>query len=61
MDTWRCRYRKDIYSDDRGNWYGWGRVLDYIGVEWRDPEYALLNPDELPGQMIFDGMEASAL
>lgn len=20
-----------------GSWYGWGRVLDYIGVEWRDP------------------------
>ena len=50
-----------VMQDDRGNWYGWGRVLDYIGVEWRDPEAALLNPDELPGQMIFDGMEASAL
>ena len=45
-----------VMQDDRGNWYGWGRVLDYIGVEWRDPEAALLNPDELPGQMIFDGM-----
>lgn len=20
-----------------GTWYGWGHVLDYIGVEWRDP------------------------
>lgn len=20
-----------------GSWYGWGHVLDYIGVEWRDP------------------------
>ena len=46
-----------VMQDDRGNWYGWGRVLDYIGVEWRDPEAALLNPDELPGQMVFEGME----
>lgn len=21
-----------------GTWYGWGHVLDYVGVEWRDPE-----------------------
>ena len=21
-----------------GTWYGWGHVLDYIGVEWRDPQ-----------------------
>ena len=20
-----------------GTWYGWGHVLDYIGVGWRDP------------------------
>ncbi|MBQ7827047.1 MAG: hypothetical protein IJ386_02145 [Clostridia bacterium] len=24
-----------------GSHYGWGYVLDYIGVEWRDPENAL--------------------
>ena len=24
-----------------GTWYGWGHVLDYIGVEWRDPESVL--------------------
>lgn len=23
---------------DNGEWYGWGHVLDYIGVGWRDPE-----------------------
>lgn len=50
-----------VMQDDRGNWYGWGRVLDYIGVEWRDPEAALLNPDELPGQMVLEGMEEDAL
>lgn len=21
-----------------GSWYGWGHVLDYIGVDWRNPE-----------------------
>lgn len=25
-----------ICKDDDGTEYGWGRVLDYIGVEWRD-------------------------
>lgn len=28
-----------------GSWYGWGHVLDYIGVEWRDPwwQFAQIN------------------
>lgn len=25
-----------LCKDQNGNDYGWGRVLDYIGVEWRD-------------------------
>ena len=43
--------------DQDGERYGWGRVLDYIGVPWRDPEHWYLNPngDEFPNQMtIFD-------
>lgn len=24
-----------LVKDDAGEWYGWGKVLDYIGVEWR--------------------------
>jgi len=24
-----------LVQDDSGEWYGWGKVLDYIGVEWR--------------------------
>lgn len=24
-------------TDEQGEKYGWGRVLDYIGVEWREP------------------------
>ena len=27
-----------VDQDANGNWYGWDRVLDYIGVEWRNPE-----------------------
>lgn len=26
-----------------GTWYGWGHVLDYIGVGWRDPEQYIVN------------------
>lgn len=34
--------------------YGWGRVLDYIGIAWRDPEHWYLKP-KCQGQMsIFD-------
>ena len=25
-------------TDANGQWYGWGKVLDYVGVEWRNPE-----------------------
>ncbi len=24
-----------VQDDQTGEWYGWGRVLDYIGIEWR--------------------------
>lgn len=27
-----------VAQDSAGNWYGWGRVLDYIGVRWKNPE-----------------------
>lgn len=41
-------------TDDDGNKYGWGRVLDYIGIPWKDPEHWWLNAD-IEGQMnIFD-------
>ena len=44
-------------TDDDGIKYGWGRVLDYIGIPWRDPEHWWLNESgkQLVGQMsIFD-------
>lgn len=42
--------------DDNGERYGWGRVLDYIGIPWRDPEHWYLNDGkQVIGQMsIFD-------
>lgn len=27
-----------VVQREDGSWYGWGHVLDYIGIEWRDPE-----------------------
>ena len=40
--------------DENGEKYGWGRVLDYIGVPWQDPEHWWLNSD-IKGQMnIYD-------
>ena len=27
---------KHVLQDENGEWYGWGRVLDYIGVGWED-------------------------
>lgn len=26
-----------VEQDENGQWFGWDRVLDYIGVEWRKP------------------------
>ena len=26
-----------MYQDENGDWYGWDRILDYIGVPWRKP------------------------
>lgn len=34
-DEWRY-WMYDCCTDSEGNKYGWGRVLDYIGVEWED-------------------------
>lgn len=44
-------------KDDNGELYGWGRVLDYLSIPWRDPEhyYLNMNGDQLVGQAnIFD-------
>ncbi|MBO7425099.1 MAG: hypothetical protein J6U23_05425 [Clostridiales bacterium] len=47
-------------KDEDGTPYGWGRVLDYIGIPWRDPSHWWLNPngEEHIGQMnIYDYLE----
>lgn len=47
-------------KDEDGTPYGWGRVLDYIGIPWRDPAHWWLDPygEEINGQMnIFDYVE----
>lgn len=43
-DFWMHRVCKDA----AGNWYGWGRVLDYIGVEWENA------PGQLIGQICME-------
>ena len=35
-----------------GSWFGWGHVLDYIGVDWREPEKHLIAEEER--QLSFD-------
>lgn len=50
-------WMNDCCKDENGEAYGWGRVLDYIGIPWRDPEHWWLNPngEQVTGQMnIFD-------
>lgn len=34
---WEVWMHHVVQCED-GTWYGWDRVLDYIGVEWRHPE-----------------------
>lgn len=33
-DMWMNR----VVQREDASWYGWGHVLDYIGVQWRNPE-----------------------
>lgn len=43
--------------DDDGVVFGWGRVLDYVGIPWKDPEHWWLDPngEQMEGQInIFD-------
>ena len=50
-DFWMNRF----CTDPEGNKYGWGRVLDYIGIEWRNPKHWYLEEGQIDGQMnIFD-------
>ena len=49
-----------VDQDADGNWYGWGKVLDYIGVEWRYPAWfvgaSLTPPPPIPGMISLGDM-----
>ena len=35
-------WMKKVCTDENGQKYGWGRILDYIGIGWEDiPEQAV--------------------
>lgn len=38
-------WMRHVAQDENGEWYGWGRVLDYIGVEWENA------PGQVVGQL----------
>ena len=44
-------------TDESGEKYGWGRVLDYLGIEWRNPQYWWLDSGQLEGQLNIFNME----
>ena len=54
-DFWMNRCCKH----DDGTEYGWGEVLDYIGIPWRDPEHWWLNSSIAGQQSIFDYMDVN--
>lgn len=42
-------YMKNCCTDENGNKYGWGKVLDYIGVEWEnEPEIQMTIEEWMP-------------
>lgn len=47
-----------VAQDAQGNWYGWGKVLDYICVKWRHPELYIIQKrnDEALVQMSMEDM-----
>lgn len=45
-------YMKNCCTDsETGEKYGWGRVLDYIGVEWEDIPAVQISFEDIPGVM----------
>lgn len=54
-DFWmnRCCKHED------GSEYGWGEVLDYIGIAWRDPEHWWLDSGIMGQRSIFDYMDSN--
>lgn len=54
---WEMWMTNCIVDEETGEKYGWGRVLDYIGIAWRDPEHWYLKSDVQGQTSIFDFME----
>lgn len=53
---WDFWMNKCVTDEATGEKYGWGRVLDYIGIEWRNPEHWYLI-EGIKGQTsVFDWM-----
>lgn len=45
-EEWEFWMHRVVRRED-GSWYGWGHVLDYIGVAWRDPELQFWKQERL--------------
>lgn len=45
---WEFWMKRCVQDPVTGEWYGWGRVLDYIGVEWEN------EPGQMIGQLSFE-------
>lgn len=50
-DEWNF-WMRHVCQNDKGEWYGWGKILDYIGVGWEDDPGG-----NLPGQIDLLGNE----
>ena len=46
-------------THEDGTKYGWGEVLDYIGIAWRDPEHWWLDNGYVGQTTIFDYLDES--
>jgi hypothetical protein len=44
-------------TDENGEKYCWGRVLDYLGIEWRNPQYWWLDNGQMEGQLNIFNMD----
>ncbi len=47
-----------VVQDENGEWYGWDKALDYIGVEWREP-WKIFEPDDQ--KCLFDLAESESV
>lgn len=53
---WDFWMNRCVIDENTGEKYGWGRVLDYIGVEWKDPKHWYLIEGVKGQTSVFDWM-----